>query len=161
LSSARLDELDHEIVTALGKDARVSNRQIAAELDVTEGTIRTRIKRLQNEGLIRFTVVTDFKLVGSPNLVMLGIHAEIGRVPALAKMLAAMPELGCVMVLLGRYNLLAMGLFTSMEQVNALIRRQIRTLSGVRSVEISTSIRNFKYDARVARITPEKKHSEG
>ena len=92
---------------------------------------------------------------------MLGIHAEIGRVPALAKMLAAMPEIGCVMVLLGRYNLLAMGLFTSMEQVNALIRRQIRTLSGVRSVEISTSIRNFKYDARVARITPEKKPSEG
>ena len=111
-------------MTALGKDARVSNRQIAASLGVTEGTIRTRIKRLQNEGLIQFTVVTDFKLAGSPNLVMLGIHADIGRVPALAKMLAGIPELGCVMVLLGRYNLLAMGLFTSIEQVNALIRTQ-------------------------------------
>lgn len=160
MSSIRLDELDHKIVTALGKDARVSNRQIAASLGVTEGTIRTRIKRLQNEGLIQFTVVTDFKLVGSPNLVMLGIHADIGRVPALAKTLAAIPELGCVMVLLGRYNLLAMGLFTSIEQVNALIRTQIRTLPGVRSVETSTSIRNFKYDARVARITPGKKHPD-
>jgi Lrp/AsnC family transcriptional regulator for asnA, asnC and gidA len=156
VSSVRLDQLDHKIVTVLGKDARVSNRQIAAALGVTEGTIRTRIKRLQNEDLIRFTVVTDFKLVGSPNLVMLGIHADISRVPGLAKALAAIPELGCVMVLLGRYNLLAMGLFTSIEQVNALIRRQIRTLPGVRSVETSTSIRNFKYDARVARITRKK-----
>lgn len=160
MSSARLDELDHKIVTALGTDARVSNRQIAAALGVTEGTIRTRIKRLQSEGLIQFTVVTDFKLVGSPNLVMLGIHADISRVPALAMTLAAIPELGCVMVLLGRYNLLAMGLFTSIEQVNELIRKRIRTLPGVRSVESLTSIRNFKYDARVARITPGRKHPD-
>ncbi len=157
MNSDCLDELDHKIITALGKDARVSNRQIAAALGVTEGTIRTRIRRLQNEGLIQFTVVTDFKVVGSPNLVMFGIHADIARVPALAKTLAAIPEFGCVMVLLGRYNLLAMGLFSSIEQVNALIRRQIRTLPGVRSVETSTSIRNFKYDARVARITRQRK----
>lgn len=153
MSSVRLDELDHKIVATLGKDARVSNRQIAAALGVTEGTIRTRIKRLQNDGLIQFTVVTDFKLVGSPNLVMLGIHADIARVPALARALAAIPELGCVMVLLGRYNLLAMGLFTSIQEVNALIQRQIRTLPGIRTVETSVSIRNFKYDVRVARIT--------
>lgn len=157
MSSVLLDELDHKIVATLGKDARVSNRQIAAALGVTEGTIRTRIKRLQNENLIQFTVVTDFNLVGSPNLVMIGIHADIGRVPALAKAIAGIPELGCVMVMLGRYNLLAMGLFTSIEEVNALIQAQIRTLPGVRSVDTSISIRNFKYDVRVARITPRKK----
>ena len=53
----RLDALDHRIVEKLARDARISNRAIAAELGVTEGTIRTRIKRLQNEGLIQFTVV--------------------------------------------------------------------------------------------------------
>lgn len=153
MNSILLDELDHKIVATLGKDARVSNRQIATALGVTEGTIRTRIKRLQTERLIQFTVVTDFRLVGSPNLVMLGIHADIARVPELAKTLAAIPELGCVMVMLGRYNLLVMGLFTSIEQVNQLIQTQIRNLPGVRSVEISISIHNYKYDVRVARIT--------
>jgi len=140
MNTVLLDELDHKIVAALGYDARVSNRQLATELGITEGTVRTRIKRLQTERLIQFTVVTDFQLVGSPNLVMLGIHAEIAQVPALAKSLAAIPELGCVMVLLGRYNLLAMGLFTSIEQVNELIQRQIRTLPGIRSVETSISM---------------------
>ena len=153
MSRILLDELDHKVVETLGQDARVSNRQIANELGVTEGTIRTRIKRLQTEGLIQFTVVTDFRVVGSPNLVMLGIHADIAQVPALAKTLAAMPELGCVMVLLGRYNLLVTGLFTSIEQVNELIQRQIRPLPGIRSVNASVSIDNFKYDVRVARIT--------
>jgi len=153
MSRILLDELDHKVVETLGQDARVSNRQIATALGVTEGTIRTRIKRLQAEGLIQFTVVTDFRVVGSPNLVMLGIHADIAQVPALAKTLAAMPELGCVMVLLGRYNLLVTGLFTSIEQVNELIQRQIRPLPGIRSVNASVSIDNFKYDVRVARIT--------
>lgn len=154
MTSVRLDALDHRIVDKLGRDARVSNRQIAADLGVTEGTIRTRIKRLQHERLIQFTVVTDFRLAGSPNLVMMGIHADPGSVPALAAMLARVPEIGCVIVLLGRYSLMVMGLFTSLAQVDRLIRTQILPLPGVRSVDTSVSVKNFKYDARMARITP-------
>lgn len=149
----RLDKLDQGIVERLSRDARVSNRAIAAELGVTEGTIRTRIKRLQGEGLIQFTVVTDFRLAGSPNLCMLGIDAEPSAVPALAEALKAMPEIGCVVVMLGRFSLLAMGLFTSIEQLNALVVDEIRPLPGVRRVQTSISVHNLKYEASVARIT--------
>ena len=157
VSQIKLDALDHKIIEMLGRDARVSNRQIAADLGVTEGTIRARIKYLQSESLIQFTVVTDFRMAGSPNLVMMGIHADPGRVPALAAELSRIPEINCVIVLLGRYNLMAMGLFTSLAQVNQLIRSSILPLRGVRSVDTSTSIQNFKYDARLARITPQVK----
>ena len=47
MSAALLDPLDRRIVEKLSRDARISNRAIAAELGVTEGTIRARIKRLQ------------------------------------------------------------------------------------------------------------------
>ena len=154
MTSLHLDALDHRIIEKLGRDARVSNRQIAADLDVTEGTIRTRIKRLQHERLIQFTVVTDFRLAGSPNLVMMGIHADPGSVPALAAVLSRIAEIGCVIVLLGRYSLMVMGLFTSVEEVDRLIRTHILPLPGVRSVETSVSIKTFKYDARMARIRP-------
>lgn len=154
MSAKRLDELDHSIIAKLGQDARVSNRQIAAELGVTEGTIRTRIKRLQNENLIQFTVVTDFRLAGSPNLVMMGINADHGRVPELAKELATIEEISCIIILLGRYSLMAMGLFTSVEQLNELVWTKIRPLEGVRSVELSISVHNFKYDVSMAHIMP-------
>src|SRR5438270_12953442 len=112
MSRAPLDTLDYQIIEILGRDARVSNRQIAADLGVTEGTIRTRIKRLQDERLIQFTVVTDFRLAGSPNLVMMGIRADPGSVPALAAVLSRIPEIGCVIVLPGRYSLMVTGVFT-------------------------------------------------
>ena len=119
---ARLDKLDQGIVEKLARDARISNRAIAAELGVTEGTIRTRVKRLQNEGLIQFTVVTDFRMAGSPNLCMMGIDADPSHVSELARRLSDIPEISCVIVLLGRYSLLAMGLFTNIEQLNDLMR---------------------------------------
>jgi Lrp/AsnC family transcriptional regulator for asnA, asnC and gidA len=156
MSTYRLDDLDRAIIEKLGRDARVSNRQIAAELKVTEGTIRSRIKRLQTERLIQFTVVTDFRVAGSPNLVMLGIQADPSRVGALARQIAEIPEINCVIVLLGRYSLLAMGLFTNIEQVNALIFQRLRSLEGVRDVATSISVHNVKYEVGIARITGDK-----
>jgi len=153
MSEGPLDELDQRIIELLGRDARVSNRQIADELGVTEGTIRARIKDLQDARLIQFTVVTDFRLAGSPNMVMLGIHADPGRVPMLANELARMPEISAVVVLLGRYNLLATGLFTSLTEVDQLIRTRILPMRGVRNVETSVSVQNFKYNFAMARIT--------
>ena len=153
MNGDRLDDLDHQIVERLARDARVSNRAIAAELGVTEGTIRTRVKRLQAEGLIQFTVVTDFRMAGSPNLVMFGIHADPSRVEEIAKQLSAIPEINCVIVLLGRYSILAMALLQTVEQLNDLLLTRIRTLEGVREVEISISVHNIKYDVGIARIT--------
>lgn len=153
ISWQRLDALDHKIVSKLALDARISNRAIAAELGVTEGTIRTRIKRLQNEGLIQFTVVTDFRMAGSPNLCMLGIDADPSRVTEVAARLKMMPEINCVVLLLGRFNLLAMGLFTNIEQLNELVVEQIRSLPDVQRVETSISVHNLKYEAGVAKIT--------
>ncbi len=149
----RLDKLDQGIVDKLAQDARISNRAIAAELGVTEGTIRTRIKRLQNEGLIQFTVVTDFRMAGSPNLCMLGIDADPSHVSDLARALSDIPEITCVVVLLGRYSLLAMGLFTNIEQLNDLIIDRIRPMPGVQRVETSISVHNLKYEAGIAKIT--------
>jgi DNA-binding Lrp family transcriptional regulator len=156
-AGSRLDRLDQGIVDRLARDARVSNRAIAADLGVTEGTIRTRIKRLQNEGLIQFTVVTDFRMAGSPNLCMLGIDADPSHVSDLARNLSAIPELTCVIVLLGRYSLLAMGLFTNIEQLNDLVTDRIRPLPGVQRVQTSISVHNLKYEAGIAKITHEEK----
>ena len=79
-----LDDLDRKIIDVLGKDARVSNRKIAASLSVTEGTIRGRIKRLQEENYIRFTAITNPAHLGNPRLVLIGILAVQSSVSDLA-----------------------------------------------------------------------------
>lgn len=147
-----MDELDHAIVKALSNDARVSNRQIAADLGVTEGTIRARLKRLQQDNLIRFTVVTDFKLAGSPRLSFIGVQADPRDVKRLSEEISAMPEIGCVIIMLGRFSLMALGLFRTLEEMVDVANNRILTLPGVRHVETSVAVQTLKYDYRMAKI---------
>jgi len=54
-----MDDLDRRILDILRRDARTPYTEIADELDVSEGTVRNRVDRLQTDGVIeRFTVST-------------------------------------------------------------------------------------------------------
>lgn len=61
-----LDRVDHSLLAELTADARCSNRELARRLGVTEGTIRGRLKRLLDAGLLALTVVVDARSLGLP-----------------------------------------------------------------------------------------------
>src|SRR5437868_14204810 len=105
MAAVQLDELDRKIIGVLTEDARISNRQIASQLGVTEGTIRGRIKRLEQDNLIRFSAVTNLGYLGSPRVVLIGIQAQLSQVKTLTRKIAAMPEIGCVIATLGRFEI--------------------------------------------------------
>jgi Lrp/AsnC family transcriptional regulator for asnA, asnC and gidA len=67
--------------------------------------------------------------------------------------LSAMPEVRCVIVTLGRFDVLAIGLFPTLEEVIDLANNRILALPGVRHVETSIAAKTLKYDYRVAKIT--------
>ncbi|WP_248518252.1 Lrp/AsnC family transcriptional regulator [Salinarchaeum laminariae] len=54
-----MDDLDREILTILRRDSRTPYTEIADEVDTSEGTVRNRVERMLDDGLIeRFTVST-------------------------------------------------------------------------------------------------------
>lgn len=54
-----MDELDREILDILRRDARTPYTEIANKVETSEGTIRNRVERLVESGVIeRFTVAT-------------------------------------------------------------------------------------------------------
>ncbi|MBS0378869.1 MAG: Lrp/AsnC family transcriptional regulator [Proteobacteria bacterium] len=148
-----LDALDKRIVDLLTVDARVSNRQIAAQLGVTEGTIRGRISRLEEGGAIRLTAVTNVAFSGAPKVVLIGILAQHGELRAVSQKIAAMPEIRALIVMLGRFDILAVGLFDALEDVIEVANNRILALPGVRHVETSVAVKTLKYDFRAAKIT--------
>lgn len=59
-----MDKLDKKIIDALKKDSRRPFVEIAAELNVSEGTIRSRVRKMTEEGIIKgFTIKTSSKNV--------------------------------------------------------------------------------------------------
>ncbi len=47
-----MDELDASILTLLGRDGRMSFTSIAAQLGLSEGTIRNRVQRMTDNGML-------------------------------------------------------------------------------------------------------------
>lgn len=54
-----MDDLDRRILNILRRDARTPYTEIAERVGTSEGTVRNRVERLTNDGIIeRFTVST-------------------------------------------------------------------------------------------------------
>jgi DNA-binding Lrp family transcriptional regulator len=54
-----MDDLDREILSVLRHDARTPYTEIAERVGTSEGTVRNRVERMTEEGIIeRFTVTT-------------------------------------------------------------------------------------------------------
>ena len=152
MTAPTLDQLDRQLIDILAHDALVSNRKIAADLGVTEGTVRGRIKRLQQDGLIAFTAITSLRLEDSVKLAIIGVQAEYGRLRPIAEQIATLPNVDAVMIAMGRFNILVVCLFSELDRLYALASDQILVIDGVHHVETSIAVKTVKYNSRVVRI---------
>jgi Lrp/AsnC family transcriptional regulator for asnA, asnC and gidA len=153
MTRRRLDDVDKAIVERLSRDARTANRKIAHDLGVTEGTVRARIKRMQEEKLIRITAVTNIDRFRDAALAYIWIEVERShQTQAVAETLSAVPELGFVGVMLGRSDILAITMVRNTEHLAEFIHNTISGVEGVRRTESTLGVNFIKHDYRMARI---------
>jgi Lrp/AsnC family transcriptional regulator for asnA, asnC and gidA len=153
MTTPQLDAVDRQLIDILARDARVSNRKIATDLGVTEGTVRGRIKRLQQERLIAFTAITSIELEDPAKLAFIGIQADIQNVQAIARQIADLPTVNAVIITMGRFTILAVVLFTDLDQLHEVASNQILAIPGVHHIETSIAVKTLKYNPRIVRIT--------
>ena len=148
-----LDPVNRQIVQRLARDARTSNRQIAAELGLTEGTVRARIKRMRQQNIIRITAISNIDHIDGAAVAYLWIEVERSRqTEALVERLVAMPEMGFVGLMMGRADILAITMVQNTEHLAEFVHRRISTLEGVRRTESTLGVNFIKHDYRMARI---------
>lgn len=148
-----LDAVDKAIVDRLAPDARTSNRQIAEDLGVTEGTVRARIKRMEQEKQIRITAVTNIDRFENHALAYIWIEVERSdQTREVARSLAQVDELGFVGVMLGRSDILAITMVRNTEHLAEFVHSRISSIDGVRCTESTLGVNFVKHDYRMARI---------
>ena len=77
-----MDELDRSIVTILESNGRASNAEISRSLNVSEGTVRRRLKKLINDQIINIAGLADPKKLGYESEALIGIQVDPGKVEA-------------------------------------------------------------------------------
>ncbi|NQX82797.1 MAG: winged helix-turn-helix transcriptional regulator [Flavobacteriaceae bacterium] len=72
-----LDEVDHQILDILVENARIPFTDIAKKLVVSPGTIHVRVKKMEDEGIIKgSTLSLDYEKMGYSFIAHVGIRLK-------------------------------------------------------------------------------------
>ena len=88
-----LNETDKKILKNLLDDARFSSRQIAKNVGVSVGTVLSRIKKMEDDGLIKgYSVILDHEKLGYELTVVTEITVSKGRLTEMENEIAKLPN---------------------------------------------------------------------
>jgi Lrp/AsnC family transcriptional regulator for asnA, asnC and gidA len=142
----KIDEVDEAIMAAFRADGRQSNREVARRLDISEGTVRQRLKRLQEAGAIRFDVISDAARMGITFLAYVRASVEPRHLEAFLESTAALPDLWYLAAVVGRYNAIALIASSSASVAMQRINTHIVPLPGVNEIDVRPVVGQIKYD---------------
>src|SRR3990170_6981223 len=119
-----LSETDTKILHALLEDARFSSRQIAKKVGVSVGKVLSRIKKMEDEGLIKgYSVILDHEKLGYELTVVTEITVAKGKLVETENEVAQIPNVCSVYDVTGLTDAIIVAKFKSREDLGAFTKR--------------------------------------
>ena len=139
-----LDDKDRRILNLLQENSRTSYLSIAGELCVSEATVRYRVKKLIDNGVInKFTALLDPKKIGYSITGVLMVKIASGLFEEASKQISDLTETYHVFQNTGDYNIVAVVHAHDLEHLSDL-RKRVEKMLGVREVSLSAATKLIK-----------------
>ena len=139
-----IDNLDKKIINILGRHGRINNKNIASQLSVSEGTIRNRIRKLTDSGVLTVSGLINPDTVDDKQLVFLGI--KISSSKDLEKKAAEVSELYKVQsacITSGRYDIIIEVWVDLRHGLIDFLSKQLTRIDGIESTESFVVLKNY------------------
>ena len=137
------DATDWEIIKLLSKE-HMTNNAIARELGLNEATIRQRIKKLKNSGIMTIRAQTNPDVLENQQLAI--ITANVERPDMLKTKAQEVSELENVLsvsIVAGQYDLLFEVLVESNKGLVKFITEELSTISGLSKTETFVTLKTY------------------
>jgi len=119
-----LNETDKKILKNLLEDARFSSRQIAKNVGVSVGTVLSRIKKMEDDGLIKgYAVILDHEKLGYELTVVTEITVSKGRLTEMENEIAKIPNVCGVYDVTGLTDAVIIAKFKSREDLGRFTKQ--------------------------------------
>lgn len=102
-----LDEIDHQILDMLIDNARTPFTDIAKKLIVSAGTIHVRVKKMEDEGIIKGSTLTlDYEKMNYAFIAHIGVFLEkTSRTKEVIEDLRKIANITVAYITAGKYNI--------------------------------------------------------
>ena len=135
------DKTDWKIINLLS-NGYLSNIAVAKKLGVSEGTVRQRIKKLQDIGILRIKALRNPDILENQQLAMVAVNvARADLLDDKAKEISSLKEVLSVSIVSGRYDLLVEVLVDSNK---GLVDFLTKSLTGVKDLSTTETFLTLK-----------------
>ncbi|MCW4049515.1 MAG: Lrp/AsnC family transcriptional regulator [Candidatus Bathyarchaeota archaeon] len=139
-----IDRLDARIIRSLSKNARKPFSQIAEEVDVSDTTVRKRVQRMLDDGVIKqFNVLLDYHRIGRIIKAFIGIRINPPRLSTVVDRLKDNPDVQVLYRTTGNANLFVEVIFRDMEELNEFLETELN-IDGITGTEVNIVIGPYK-----------------
>ena len=145
----KIDEINISIINHL-RDGRIPFKKIADDLHVSEGTIRARVKKLQEEGVLEITSLVDPEAIPDNYLVMVGVKLKDMDLVAKGEEFSKLRGVISVCVVTGRFDLILMVMLKKNFGMVEFYTEEVSRIENVRSVETFVVYKSFNLKVPLA-----------
>jgi Lrp/AsnC family transcriptional regulator for asnA, asnC and gidA len=129
-----VDDTNIEILRHL-KDGRKSFKLIAEDLSLTENTIRSRVNKLIEEGILKFSGTVQIDALTGHNLLYLGIKLKTMELEQKADEFSKLKGVVSAGIVTGRYDIILQVLLGRDYSLLEFITEQVAKVKDVQTVE--------------------------
>ncbi len=142
-STPQPDDTDWKIISIL-KTGAVPNAAIAQELGISEGTVRARLKRLKEAGILQIRALINPDVLSNKQLVIVAVRvAESSLLERKAEELARLENVLSVSIASGRYDLMAEVLVDSNRGLVRFLTEELSSIEGILASESFIMLKNY------------------
>jgi len=145
--SIRLDDLDWKILKALQNDARQTYTEIGRRLGLAHSTIYDRIKRMEEQGIIKeYTTIFDLQRIGIKKVTaIVTVFTDPKEIENVAKKLSEFTQVSEVFTSLSEELLvIAKVIAEDPDSLHSFIAQSVAPLPGVLRIRTSIITRKHK-----------------
>ena len=118
------DETDKKLINALLLNSKLSYRELAKEVNVSVATAMHRVKRLENEKVIkRYTTIIDYDKAGFDVEVLVEMRISKGKLFQVEKEIANHPNVFAVYDLTGDFDAAILARFQNRKAMDSFLKK--------------------------------------
>jgi len=142
----KIDDLDKRILNHLSSDSSIGLRELAQLLNVSFVTVRNRIKKLEDDGIItKYSARVDFNRLDYGVHVIIEVRIQKGKLLELEKKIANSPNVYALYDVTGDFDAVVIAKFQSTRVMDSFLKK-IQTFDFVERTNTVLVLNTIKED---------------
>jgi Lrp/AsnC family transcriptional regulator for asnA, asnC and gidA len=139
-----IDETDAELIAALDEDVRATYTSLGKRLGVDQVTVRRRLDKLLDSGVIRLGVLVDYSRIGPSLHVLFALSIHSDSVDSVLEQVGQLPQVSWVTSVTGRFDSIALARFSSYDELGDFVHKDLNSIKGILRSETFVFLRREK-----------------